>query len=261
MRVKVSGSLCDRRAALTMELLERLLETKGFESLKYFDQILSCPANHWNTLLSSQSYEIFWSTNLLSSQSCKLLLALLPPPPLEQGHGVEGAVDRKKEISDKNETSCWSHYQRCGRNRRCSSLWNATLPKSWLCNRFSALDCSKSGYSSVHHPDIKYNSFAEHCFQFDLLTSGIHEGSGKKAGDIFEKFWVCISVKIKLAILWPILHSEHWEWSWNGLMRQSFSQRRSKASQSSVWPVLWSGFLSLLVTFDCKLLPHGWIRN
>ena len=33
-----------------------------------------------------------------------------------------------------------------------------------------------------------------------------------------------------------------------GLLRRCFSQRRSKASQSSVWPVLWSGFLSLLVT-------------
>ena len=32
MRVKVSGSLCDRRAALTMELLERLLETQGLQS-------------------------------------------------------------------------------------------------------------------------------------------------------------------------------------------------------------------------------------
>ena len=63
-----------------MELLERLLETQGFESLKYFDQ---------KTLPSSQSY--------------KLLLPLLPPAPLEQSHGVEGAVDRKKENSDKNE--------------------------------------------------------------------------------------------------------------------------------------------------------------
>ena len=42
MRVKVSGSLCDRRAALTMELLERLLETKGFESLKFVAQIEIC---------------------------------------------------------------------------------------------------------------------------------------------------------------------------------------------------------------------------
>ena len=58
MRVKVSGSLCDRRAALTMELLERLLETQGSKSTNN-EQILdkywtnkycfySHPANHAN---------------------------------------------------------------------------------------------------------------------------------------------------------------------------------------------------------------------
>ena len=58
MRVKVSGSLCDRRAALTMELLERLLETQG-SKLTNNEQIsdkcwtnkycfYSHPANHAN---------------------------------------------------------------------------------------------------------------------------------------------------------------------------------------------------------------------
>ena len=70
MRVKVSGSLCDRRAALTMELLERLLETQGFESLKNFDQQLFHPANHKKLFHPANHSNFFsrFSHPLLSSK-------------------------------------------------------------------------------------------------------------------------------------------------------------------------------------------------
>ena len=104
MKVKI-GSLCDRRAALTMDLLERLLEAKG--QSRIICQILheSNTLPSWNIVkLCGISWNILWSSTFLCSQSCKLLLPLLPPTALDQSHGMEGAVNSKKEIS---ETSYW----------------------------------------------------------------------------------------------------------------------------------------------------------